>query len=130
MLLLDYLKLSLGKLNDTLNYSFSGSTPADFTIVLEDSITAYDPTYTDESQCSDTIKLRKIGKVVMWKKILADISTAINFSADNASFSNEQLYNHILKQYQLCYCDSDFYAVGVQNFSISGSTVSDEFSYD
>jgi len=128
MLLLDYLKLSLGKLNDTLNYSFSGSIPADFAIVLEDSITAYDPTYTDESQCSDTIKLRKIGKAVMWRKILADVSTSINFSADGASFSNEQLYNHVLDQYRTALYDSAMFSVGVYQFVLSGSTVYSEFS--
>lgn len=131
MLLLDYLKLSLGKLNTTLGYSFSGSASDDFAIVLEDTLTDYG--VASEGEATDTTKLRKLGIYNMWKKVMVDVVDNINFSADGASYSNEQLYNHVQEQYKNSLFSANSYLsqyqATVQNFNISASCVHDEFHH-
>jgi len=95
MTLSEYLIAYLGNLATDLGYT-SGS----LSVVVSDTLLEYE--VDTEAEAIDFKKLYAIAKVIVWKKILTDLVTAYNFSADGGNFQRSQMYDMAMKNYQDC----------------------------
>ena len=99
MTLSEYLIAYLGKLALTLEWD-----EADLDIVVTDTIEDYG--ISTEAEATDIKKLRLLGKVNLWKKVLTETSGDYNFSSDGGSFSRSQFYDMALKNYEIACNDA------------------------
>jgi hypothetical protein len=62
----------------------------------EETLLAYGA--TDIAEATDILKLRGLARVSIWEQAVKETVPAISHSADGASFSDDQLYQHCLQQ--------------------------------
>lgn len=108
-ILSEYLISSLGNLNQTQGYVAD-----DFTFVCEETIALAG---------IDIAKQKKIGKYLLWKKILTDIAGDIDFNADGASYKRSDFWDHAQMMFSDAYAEAYPYlnTIGVSKIPIRGS---------
>ena len=93
--LAEYMHVMLGKTATALELHFDPNGPGDYAEAVNDALLAYD---TDDIATITGIekikKLRALARVAAWQYVVDNFASLYNFSADGASYSRGQLFEH------------------------------------
>lgn len=87
----DYLQRAMGGLSGVLEWT---SDRQSFDEVIIDTLNAMEVVNVEDVPESEIPKLRALGKVYLWKSISVEMSADYDFSADGASYSRSQVFEH------------------------------------
>ena len=115
MTLSEYIPVYMGELYTYFNW---GETQINF--IISETLAAYG--VDTEAEATDKTKLYKLCKIEVWRKAVNDCVQKFNFSADGASYSESQVYEHCKEQY--------FQAVGDVELTVTEVTYNNPYMWN
>lgn len=122
-----FLHRTLGDLADLFQINESSEV---YEEVINDTLIAYG-NVTDVDEATDVGKLRAIGRYYLWEQMLATAVPEIDYKADGAQFSRDQIFQHIQQMRDQAYLaamphlDDMVYSVDV-----TGVSRNDAYTYN
>jgi hypothetical protein len=106
-----FMHATIGAVADSLEWTTVGTK---YDEAMIETLLAYG--VTDIANATDIKKLRALARREVWRSVLAEVSSDIDFSADGARYSQQQLFTMAQQQFQMASADAT-------PFDSSGSNV-------
>lgn len=107
-----YLLDSMGKIKDYLGWTVDNLLPIENDLAIIYGLTD-----------ADQPKLALIGKVLLWKQVMIEVSADYKFSSDGGSYDRNQVYEMAKQNYELALQDALVY---MSNYQIQVGEVTTE----